>query len=161
MATGAWDNRVTPGAVSLANGDFVVNVTAAAGSHPVALTFAQAPAVYFNGTNTGAAQYLVANATLGLYAGLYGNSDWTFEAWIYHLGFYSVTAESSTAPQSPVFQWGTRNGTSCISAHFGIGSSASDGAFGHWSCDVPFAPGPNTYQPATYGYTPRIGVWHH
>ena len=170
-AAGTWDNRMTPGAVSLANGDFVVNASAPAYSHPVALTFAQAPAVYFNGTSVGNAQYMIANGTLPLYGnqllgtGVYGNSDWTWETWIYHTGVYSPTAESTTAPQSPVFQWGMRNGTTCVSAHFGIGGSPSDGSFGHWGCDAPFAPGPNTYQPAifgaTAGFTPTINTWHH
>ena len=82
----------------------------------------------FNGTATGAAQYMTTSATLPLYAGLYGSSDWTYEVWILHSGLYNTAAESTTAPQSPVFQWGLKATTTCGSAHFGIGDSASDGA---------------------------------
>ena len=126
----AWDNRVSPGVVSMLNGDFVgggANTT-----FPVTATINGAPAVVFNGTATGAARYLLNNASLPLFNGLYGNSDWSYEAWLLHSGLYNTAAESSSAPQSPVFQWGLRNGTTCGSAHLGIGDSASDGAGGHY-----------------------------
>ena len=63
--------------------------------------------------------------------GLFGNSDWTFEAWMLHTGFWNSAAESGTN-QNPTFQWGLKATTTCGSAHFGFGSSATDGAGGHY-----------------------------
>ena len=54
--------------------------------------------------------------------GLYGNSDWTYEAWLLHTGLYNTNVQSTSLPDNPVFQWGVRNGSTCVSAHFGIGS---------------------------------------
>ena len=140
-ATNTWDNRITPGPVSFANGDFIA--TAGAGTYPTATTFNLAPAVYFSGTASGAAQYMQMNASLSLYNGIYANSDWTVEAWLLHQGSYNLNAESTSAPESPFFQFGVRNGSTCVSAHFGIGDAA-DGAAGHWNCDFGFAPSPFT-----------------
>ena len=124
----SWDNRVTPGPVSSANGDFVVSGPPA--TYPSLQYFNQAPAVYFNGNSTTNYQYMTSSATLSLYAGIYGNSDWTYEAWLLHVGSYDTAAESTSNPQNPVFQWGLRNTSTCISAHFGMGSSNTDGAGG-------------------------------
>ena len=102
--------------------------TGASTSYPTFKLTNGVPSVVFNGTATGAVQFMTTSATLPLYAGLYGSSDWTYEVWILHSGLYNTAAESTTAPQSPVFQWGLKATTTCGSAHFGIGDSASDGA---------------------------------
>ena len=80
--------------------------------------------------------------------------------WILHQGLYNTVVESTSAPESPVFQWGLRSGTTCVSAHMGIGDAA-DGAGGHWSCDFGFNPAASTYKPSTAGYTPTVNQWHH
>ena len=156
----SWDNRITPGAVSVTRGDFVA--TGAASTYPTYQVVNNVPAVVFTGSFS--AQYMTASASLPLYAGLYGNSDWTYEAWLYSYGVYNTVVESTTSPQVPVFQWGLRATTTCGSAHFGIGDSATDGAGGHYSCDLTFGSSPSTYKPSTasgIGYTPTINTWHH
>lgn len=157
-ATNTWDNRITAGPVAFANGDFVS--IAGAGTTPTATIVASAPAVVFSGVTTGTAQYIQTDATNGLFAGIYGTSDWSVEAWVLHNGLYNTNAESTTAPQSPFFQFGLRNSSTCFSAHFGVGDGA-DGAGGHWSCDFGFAPSPATYKPASFSWTLTLGLWHH
>ena len=123
-----WDNRATPGPVSFTNGDFAA--TGLSASYPAFQYINTVPAVVFTGTSTTSYQYMSSVPQFPLYAGLYGNSDWTYEAWLLHQGLYDTAAESTSNPQNPVFQWGLRNTSTCISAHFGMGSSPTDGAGG-------------------------------
>jgi hypothetical protein len=69
-ATGLWDNRVTAGAVSLANGDFTTMTVP--NSAPSTGYVLGAPAVTFNVTATGYPQFVVANPAYASFAGLYG-----------------------------------------------------------------------------------------
>lgn len=77
------------------NGDF--SFFGGPGTYPASDLVNGAPAVVFNGTQAGAAQYLATNASLPFFLGLYGNSDWTFEAWLLHAGKYNVNAGEQVA----------------------------------------------------------------
>ena len=125
-ATGAWDNRATAGAVSYANGDFVPAVGSTAANLPTAGTAGQIPnaAVIFNVTS-GASQYLVGNAGLSQFSGMFGTSDWSMEAWLVTPGWTGY----HNAGENPVFQWGTiPSPAACGSAFFGAGSDPNYGA---------------------------------
>ena len=77
--TGAhtWDNRVTAGLVSYANGDMVA-VGGAPSSYPTKGTMGGTAqmAVIFNVTAASVPQYVATNGSLPLFAGVYGSSDW-------------------------------------------------------------------------------------
>ena len=82
--TYTWDNRMTSGTISPSNGDFAA--TGGVGTYPAYTVKSLVPCVYFNGVAANTAQYLTSNTLLPLYSGIYGNSDWTFEAWLWHSG---------------------------------------------------------------------------
>jgi hypothetical protein len=87
-----------------------------------------------------------------------GESDWTYEAWVYYTGYSEGTAES------PVFQWGYRPGTSCDSGFTSLGSNPTYGAGGNWNCDFAWSASANTQSWTTdgvTGYRPTPFVWHH
>lgn len=155
-AAGVWDNRVSTGAVSITNGDFVAphfNNTPSKGlvGSPLART-----AVIFNVTadgypdrlSTGHAYFPGANS-------FYGQSDWSFEAWVWSDGYH-------TNGENPLFQWGTRPGTTCNSGFMSFGSHPTWGAGGHFNCDSSWGSGTaDTEAYAGQGQGPRRNLWHH
>lgn len=158
---GAWKNRATPEPPSrgiddlLNNGDFAA--TGVVASWPVLTTVAGVQAVVFNATSAATAQYVVADTAYPGFAGLYGSSDWSYEAWVLHAGIMASNAHE----ESPVLQWSPRPGSLCDSAFTSVGTNPVYGAGGHWECDVAFGPSPSTTVAANGGYMPSVGEWHH
>ena len=159
-----WDNVATPGAVSLVNLDFV---SAGSANNPV-LSYVgplASPAVVFNVSLTGTAQYLIGNTTAPQLAGMYGGSDWSLEYWGWTNGFmgYGNNAEN------PVYMYAPRPATACQAAFWGMGSDPAWGVGGHYGCDDYFQStsdlgtgyGSPTVSYAGHGYGPSPRQWHH
>lgn len=162
----AWDNKVSPGAVSGTNGDFVgatgVNASltwpsfASVGSPAV-------PAVVFNVSADGVADRLSsAHAYWPGSGSFFTQSDWSLEGWV-------MVDDASALPgasENAWFQWSTRPGLTCNVANIGVSHNPGYGAGGHWGggCDISYS-GPMgnaaTEQIAGSGWMPRRGQWHH
>ena len=102
-----WDNRATPGAVSLDNGDFTT--TGPPNTQPTLIAAGPngVPAVSFDPALDSAADFLEAGVASFPTSSIYGTSDWSVELWVMHSGWQSGAGENA------VFQWGARPGTSC------------------------------------------------
>ena len=160
-----WDNTATSGMVSLANGDFV---TAGVADTRPALGFVGplgTPAVVFNVSTTGAAQYLNGSMASPWFSGLFGASDWTIEYWGWTAGFAAYVNNA----ENPVMMWSPRPAAACTSAYVGMGNDPSFGAGGHYDCDIAYGAttdgnngrGPPTAVVPGHGYGPSTNQWHH
>ena len=149
-ATGAWDNRATTGAFNAdTNGDFQ-SVIFTAGRASKKITLGGATGVNMEGT------FFRSVNSIAWYTGssIWGNSDWTVEAWVNDDG--RETAEKS------IIQWGMR-GTTAADAALGIGSNPtySAGGFFGGGYDVAYLTDANTQIGPGGGPRPIAGTWHH
>ena len=86
--------------------------------------------VVFNvSSNGGNPQYLAAYTNYSSFGGMYGLSDWSYEAWVLHTGY-------ANGGESPVFQWGPRPATACQGGHTSVGYNGAYGAGGHYVSSV-------------------------
>jgi hypothetical protein len=195
-STGAWDNRVTPGAVSEFNGedattlpialvccgstgacvlqlrpcprpttasaptagDFVPDPQGTAGtvSWPTPGVLGGAPALSFT-SDDGTMDRLVTLNSVPSFAGLYGTSDFSWEAWAYPL-------DEESNSDSAVLQFAKRPGTGCDSAYLGVGNNPGYGAGGFWYCDMAYGAGSATQLETiggATGYRPTAFQWAH
>ena len=146
-----WDNRATPGPVSLANGDFSAPAAHAAARPTRALVGGAAAVVCNASLLGGAAQYVSANASVGVFSPIYGSASWSYEAWVWH---------TDTAGYCPVFSWGVGGGASGAGAAMYVGAQGW-GAAGHdGSSNIAWGAGGATTRVGSY-YMPTTGAWHY
>lgn len=152
-ATRTWNNRApaSSGAASASNGDFVAS--GGSTSWPALATVGGVPAVVFNVSADGTADYLTSQSSW-FPPGIYGSSEFTVEAWVY---------QGRSQDENPVLQWGPRSAPACTSAFVSMGAHPTWGAGGHWDCDLPWATSPSTAVVPQFanGWSPRPYRWHH
>ena len=148
--TNLWDNKVTGGAISTANGDFgVINYGSSSDLPPTLTAFSNVTAVYFPYTNTGAYVSISTSSvpsapgsSAGLFSPMYGSGAWSMESLIMQVtpptGAPTAT-EINT--ESPMFQWGARGANTCNGAFLSLGHHPIWGAGGFFNCDIYWSAG--------------------
>ena len=148
-ATNLWDNKVTTGAVSTANGDFgVINYGATSDRPPAKTIITNVTVVYFPYTNSGAYVSISTFSTPygngsvpGLFNPMYGSGPWSIESLVMQVSPTTLSTATEIGTESPMFQWGARGANTCNGAFLSLGHHPIWGAGGFFNCDIYWSAG--------------------
>ena len=147
--TNLWDNRVTSGAVSTANGDFgVINFGSSSDLPPTKTLISNVTAVYFPDTSTSAGTSLstfgtpsATGSVPALFNPMYGTGPWSMESMVMQVSPTTTSTATEVGTESPLFQWGARGANTCNGAFLSLGHHPIWGAGGFFNCDIYWSAG--------------------